>query len=125
MKPTVTELIFDLVATINQPPRFINTGLCVDFALALKDVLIHLYPEHRVSTEGKWGPSHYYLVYNGRYYDSQAPYGVNHWQQLPFFVAQDYGWYGRSIDHYRYSRCPNILNMWKQKWKQQLCYGVL
>lgn len=33
---------------------------------------------------------HYYIVYEGRFYDAETPFGVEHWDQLPFYTRRKY-----------------------------------
>ena len=75
----------------------INCGCCEDFAADViavltgdgreTDELFAAWHDNMLDcTEGEadWW-SHKFVVYKGRYYDSQAPEGVDEWRQLPAF----------------------------------------
>lgn len=66
----------------------INAGDCQVFA----DIVRYALPQVAVH-ETDWGgtePSHEFIVYEGRCYDSDAPHGVDHYYDLPIFR----GWKG-------------------------------
>lgn len=79
-------------------PRHINQGRCELFAM---DVLLKV-PGARVRSTGALTreelPEHYWVLYNGRHYDAEAPEGVENWRDLPFFRRIDSGNFGEG-DH--------------------------
>lgn len=76
----------------------INCGLCEDFAHDLVWALGEDPYSHSCPIEIRWHDemedcteeeantwAHCFVVYQGRYYDSQAPEGVDAWRELPCF----------------------------------------
>jgi hypothetical protein len=59
----------------------INDGLCFNFADDLKVLVPEGVVEDYFDSEGDW--SHAYFCFEGRYYDSEAPEGVEDFMQLP------------------------------------------
>jgi hypothetical protein len=58
----------------------INNGCCGDFANRL---LEHIDGEYIRREE--FGIPHAFVLYNGCYYDSESPYGVSDWRDLPIW----------------------------------------
>lgn len=58
----------------------INNGCCVEFTERL---LKHINGEYMWHEE--FDIPHAFVFYNGRYYDSESPYGVSDWKNLPIW----------------------------------------
>lgn len=62
-------------------------GLCADLA----DVIHELHPETKIYSDDELGAKEYthtIIVFEGRYYDAEAPEGVDDWRQLPIYARQ-------------------------------------
>ena len=58
-------------------PQDVNGGLCEDFAgdivnMGFGNVI--------------WSGAHCFVLYNGKYFDSECPQGCNHPDKLPFYL---------------------------------------
>lgn len=62
-------------------PFDINNGDCEEFALQLIDCLQDGADEFDCEDV-----AHMCVLYRGRYYDAEEPYGVQHWTQLPLVL---------------------------------------
>lgn len=64
----------------------INDGHCEYFAIILADG----FSPSRVVWDDelfeKAGGDHCFMEYNGRYYDSETPHGVEHWSHFPMYL---------------------------------------
>lgn len=92
----VTSLVVVYAGLYKTDAYHINCGLCEDFAIDLivvmggdpyrgsDDIWMAWHDEMPDCTEDEatWH-AHCFVVYQGRYYDSEAPEGVNHWRDLP------------------------------------------
>lgn len=83
-----------LIAFGLSEPREINNGYCEEFAEDLAGLLPNAVTKWDdemldVPPELGWG-SHKFVLWQNRYYDCEAPSGVNDWRHLPFFVRQRY-----------------------------------
>jgi hypothetical protein len=58
----------------------INNGCCAEFA---KRLLEHIDGEYVWRVE--FGIPHAFVLYKDRYYDSETPYGVSNWENLPIW----------------------------------------
>lgn len=92
-KETIHEVIIRLAMGWGKHPYEINNGECEDFAYAVQEVI----PEVKVY----WGDElidnfdfftkahepeyHAFMYYNGKYYDSEEPFGVDNPAHLPCF----------------------------------------
>lgn len=83
----ITEAVRKIVAKMGGDPRSINAGDCDTFALALIKELEFGDAEEILAEEEDEGyiPSHAWARIDGRYYDAEAPDGVDRWQDLPIF----------------------------------------
>jgi hypothetical protein len=85
MTSRLPSLIRELVG--DECPIQINTGGCADIATIL-------WERHRelnvVSDEDMGGReyTHTFIEHQGRYYDAEAPDGVDDWHDLPIFARQ-------------------------------------
>lgn len=61
----------------------INNGCCARFAERL---LMHIKGEYIWREE--FGIPHAFVFYKDRYYDSETPYGVSNWEDLPIWKKQ-------------------------------------
>ena len=64
----------------------VNSGLCMEFS----DELVERLPGAEIRStpiESEW-PGHQWVLYRGKHYDSEAPYGVEDWRDLPIFQRQ-------------------------------------
>lgn len=101
-KPTATQAVFDLVklygVLYDANAYQINCGMCEDFAHDLVFALGEDPYSHSCPIEIRWHDemedctkaeadqwSHCFVAYKGRYYDSQVPWGVKTWRELPCF----------------------------------------
>ena len=92
-KPSeVAVIVTDLVKKFNKHPIDINMGFCSFFAGQLVELLGD-------DASIRWGLAdsefftpahepdrHCYVLYDGRYYDAEEPYGVKSPDLLPFFM---------------------------------------
>ncbi len=102
MATEITEAIFDLVETFGMHPYYINDGECENFADQISDII--------EGAESRWGnidehlfsekhypQCHCYIVYRGRYYDAEEPFGISNPTLLSFFVRQADQWKERNV----------------------------
>lgn len=88
----VAIIVYDLVKEFDKHPIDINMGLCCFFA----ERLVGLLGE---DASIRWGVAdsefftpahepdrHCYVLYDGRYYDAEEPYGVKSPDLFPFFM---------------------------------------
>lgn len=114
----LTRSILSLVNEFIEDPEFddvsydhdINDGYCADFATELWEgygrsyldiVSDEDFIECGMTHEGRDGPhgdnyTHTFIHYDGKFYDSEAPYGVDDWRDLPIFKRQKEN-YGRDL----------------------------
>lgn len=71
------------------PPIEINSGCCADFATVVwerlgkpSDEVLEFVDDESLGA-GRY--THTFLRFKGRYYDAEAPEGVDDWQDLPIF----------------------------------------
>lgn len=89
-KPTraqVADMIRKLIGEFKQDPRSINSGDCDLFAQELVSRLDYGEAEELLNDDDEDDsfPNHAWAVIDGRYYDAEAPDGVEHWWDLPIF----------------------------------------
>lgn len=86
--PNITVIILDALTHMGLSPEQVNDGACAQFARAV----VARYPDARMM---EWGCDvdpeldrigcHAYVVVADRCYDAEAPAGVNHPRELPFY----------------------------------------
>jgi len=80
----VTAIISDLFSNSECSATEINRGQCEDFMIDLMQRL----PDGAIETTVPFDsglPGHYWVEYQGKHYDSEAPEGVKDWKDLPIF----------------------------------------
>ena len=84
----IKQVILKTKQEFKSPGYIINSGLCEDFALRVIDRLGGYSNE---LTDGAPDdidcelPGHYWIEYQGRYYDAECSSGVTDWRNLPIF----------------------------------------
>ena len=95
---TITEVIHHFLriyAAKGYDAYSINNGRCEDFAVDVINTLggesdeLYVAGHENMSdrTDNEDLPGHCFICYMGRFYDSQAPCGVDQWRQLPIFAS--------------------------------------
>ena len=89
----ITEIIDDLVSIWGISPYDINCGECDEFAQTTIECLGGYSDNLYELVTGNFDPEmntdlpgHMWIFYKGRHYDSESPYGVDDWRQLPIFT---------------------------------------
>ena len=67
---------------LGDTPQEINSGNCDHFA----DVVQRLAKKQGILTSWAEGYGHFWIFYNGKHYDAEAPEGVENWHLLPFYI---------------------------------------
>jgi len=80
----VTAIISDLFSNSECSATEINRGQCEDFMIDLMQRLPDGAIERTVPFDSGL-PGHYWVEYQGKHYDSEAPEGVKDWKDLPIF----------------------------------------
>ncbi len=80
----VTAIISDLLSNSECSATEINSGQCEEFMMDLIQRLPDDAIERTVPFDSHW-PGHYWVEYQGRHYDTEAPEGVKDWKDLPIF----------------------------------------
>jgi hypothetical protein len=89
LRDTIIQLRERYINDLAIPLDRINNGWCAEFA---EDVLKELggSPDgvtiHEDSELGNYDYSHTFLKFEGKFYDAEAPDGVEDWTRLPLFV---------------------------------------
>lgn len=91
----------------------INNGHCEAYAIVLADG----FPSAQVVWDDRLhdeaGGDHCFMVYNNRYYDSETPYGVEHWSHFPMYLRNyrccGYGYLEEFLSPSERNQC---LNAW-------------
>lgn len=80
-----SKIVDEIVAEMGDSPISINSGRCDEFAEEFAE---------RVGGEVMVDDyiSHYFVKYNGRYYDSETPNGVTNYHDLPA-AQRSFAWY--------------------------------
>jgi hypothetical protein len=85
----ITTTILNLLKEFDESPEEINNGLCADFADIIWrecDLSSEIsFCDNENLTNGAEEYIHTFIKYKGLYYDSEAPYGVEDWKNLPTF----------------------------------------
>jgi hypothetical protein len=79
----IEEEVQEVLHAFGMEPEEVNAGWCEDFAYQLSVRLpgsCVLWP-----AEPALAYVHAYVLYEGRYYDSETPRGVDDWKKLPCF----------------------------------------
>lgn len=92
----VSEIIARMVLSFGKAPRDINNGMCEDFALSVVRELMDAGELGALVVDVTWfdeewnddfKPWHAWVYLDGRWYDAEAPHGVDDWEDLPFFKS--------------------------------------
>jgi hypothetical protein len=78
----ITDVIKHLLSTgeFNEDPQKINSGECEDFLMAMADMLPGVFEMDHLG--------HIFARIDNRYYDAEAPEGVDDWRDLPYFQRE-------------------------------------
>jgi len=89
----IADIIKSLVLEFGMHPYDINCGECENFAYQIADVVDGAEPiwgaeQPQLFTQEYDPGSHCYIRYNGFFYDSEEPHGVDTPMKLPLFHRQ-------------------------------------
>lgn len=89
----LSDSIKQLVTELGEHPYDINNGLCDQFAETIEERVRGARAEWGDEEDHPFAPSQYpedhcYIVYKGRYYDAEEPYGMDCPTKLPIFQRQ-------------------------------------
>jgi hypothetical protein len=90
MEMELTRFIIGLIYIYCKTPKEINKGDCLNFA---QDILL-AFPTAEIHIDGepaidKISFHHAYIMFEGKYYDSETSDGVEDWRELPFYSRAD------------------------------------
>lgn len=88
---SLPELICEMINVYGMDPADINGGWCAKFAEEVQEEAI----KHGIKVEltddqqlGHDNYTHTFMYFDGFFYDSESPDGVENWQDLPIFIRQ-------------------------------------
>jgi TPR repeat protein len=79
----VTRMLLDAPTRLGCTPYEINDGLCIDVAEAIDRAVPGA--QELALPVASILPGHAWIYYQGKHYDAEAPYGVDHYLDLPIF----------------------------------------